>query len=203
MRPWRVAMMLVVSAAGLTAHQEIGYAAGERIAHLTVAASGRDLVVSGELVQWFSRPIEADISHGISKDLFFYILLKRRQAYWFDEEVLAKTIQRTIQYDLLTKRYLVAVRDDPRPAGRPPGVGSRQEMFEDLEAARALLSRINRATMASRDILRPGETYYISMKAEMRASHVPRYLEYFLFLIPFLDVSTPWADSLPLSAASP
>ena len=186
----------LLAALGSAAFSAPASAAGERITGLAATVTDNKIVVSGELTQWFSRAIEDNIGHGIAKDLFFYILLKRREAYWYDEELLAMTLQRTIQYDLLTKRYVVTIRPDKTAQ-------ARQETFDDLGAARALLSKVDRATLTSRDRLRSGEVYYVSMKAEMRAGRVPRYLEYFLFFIPFLDVSTPWTDSSPFSAASP
>ncbi len=199
--------LFLLIAVGLLAGPRIALAAGERIANLDARIMDRKIVVSGELTQWFSRRIEEDLGHGIAKDLFFYLVLKRRQTYWYDEEIISKTIQRTIRYDLLTKRYLVTTRPDPLPPGaKSPPLQDRpppQATFEDLSATRALLSHVDRVTLAGSELLKPGETYTVSMKAEMRASRIPRYLEYFLFFIPFLDVSTPWADSPPLSAASP
>lgn len=197
---YRLFLFIIV---GLLAGPRISLAAGERIANLDAQIVDREIVVSGELTQWLSRRIEEDLGHGIAKDLFFYLVLKRRQTYWYHEEIASKTIQRTIRYDLLTKRYLVTNWPDPLPPGVTPPASPPQATLEDLNAARALLSRIDRVTLAGSGLLKTGETYTVSMKAEMRASRIPRYLEYVLFFLPFLDVNTPWADSSPLSVAPP
>ena len=166
-----------------------GEASDERIANLVIEITNTDILVSANLIRGFSRTTEEDIQNGIPKDLFYYLLLKRRQPLWFDEEMISKTIKYTVKYDLLKKQYLVTRRVD--------GI-VQQEVTEDLMAMKRLISTINHVKIADIRVLNDKDSYYISVKAEMRATKLPIYLEYFLFFIPILEVNTPWADSGPL-----
>ncbi|MGH7273902.1 MAG: DUF4390 domain-containing protein, partial [Nitrospiria bacterium] len=167
----------------------VGEASDERIANLVIQITNTDILASANLIRGFSRTTEEDIQNGIPKDLFYYLLLKRRQPLWFDEEMISKTIKYTVKYDLLKKQYLVTRRIDGT---------LQQEVLEDFMAMKRLISTINNVKIADVHVLNDQDTYYISIKAEMKATKLPLYLDYFLFFIPILEVDTPWADSAPL-----
>jgi hypothetical protein len=105
-----------------------------------------------------------------------------------DEEVLSRTIKHTIKYDILKKQYLLITRTEQTP---------QEQKIENYEELLRLISEINNVKITPISFLDPRETYYISVKAEMRATKLPFYLEYLLFFIPFLELDTPWADSSP------
>ena len=166
-----------------------GEASDERVANLVIQITNTDILASANLIRGFSRTTEEDIQNGIPKDLFYYLLLKRRQPLWFDEEMISKTIKYTVKYDLLKKQYLVTRRINST---------IQQEVLEDFMAMKRLISTINNVKIADVHVLNDQDTYYISVKAEMKATKLPLYLDYFLFFIPILEVDTPWADSAPL-----
>ncbi len=165
------------------------FASGERIANLSTRINDSEILVSANLIRGFSQSTEEDIQNGIPKDLFYYILLKRKQTLWYDEEILSKTIKFTVKYDLLKKQYLIS----KRIAGT-----TTQQTAEDFIAMKRLISTIENVKIANTSLLDARDTYYVSIKAEMRATKLPFYLEYFLFFIPFLEVDTPWANSGPI-----
>jgi len=161
----------------------------ERIARLTAAVlNNNDVAVTAELIHWYNQNIRDDLNNGIPKDLYYYILLKRRQPGWFDEEVVSKTIKQTIKYDVLKKEYAITTRMDGQ---------TTQKTVESFEEMADLISRIDHVKITTAKRMKARYTYYISVKAEMRATNVPFYLEYILFFIPALELDTPWADSAP------
>ncbi len=164
----------------------------ERIAGLSVGVVGNgDLLVSGELIRWVNPTLLEDLNNGIPKDLYYTILLKKRQPAWFDEELMSKTIKHTIKYDVLKKQYSVTTRIDGQIA---------QKTVESFEEMAQLISRLDRVKMNPLKQLRARHTYYVSVKGEMRATEVPFYLEYIFFFVPALELDTPWADSAPFYA---
>ncbi len=168
------------------------WAGNERIANLTTAVQNNaEATVTAELIHWLTPKLQEDLQNGIPKDLFFYILIKKRQAGWFDEEIAAKTIRHTIKYDTLTKQYQITTRD---------GDNTIQKVTDRLEDVSDLISKLQNVKITTQKRLRLRRTYYISVKAEMRATQVPFYLEYILFFIPVLELDTPWADSAPFYA---
>lgn len=185
MMRWGIAWGLVFTLA--TAAE----AAQARIADLTVMLDGRTISVSASLIRAFDATIEEEIRHGIPKDLYYYVLLKRRHPIWFDEEVASTTIHYAVAHDLLKDHYTVVRRE---------GTQVTEQTVDQLEDAKRLISHVSDVTIGSADLLDSAATYYISVKAEMRATSVPGYIKYFLFFIPFLDLATPWANTAPFYA---
>jgi hypothetical protein len=168
------------------------HAGDEGIARLTASVlNNGEVAVSAELIRWYNRNIREDLNNGIPKDLYYYILLKKRQPGWFDEEIVSKTIKHTIKYDVLKKDYSITTRMDGQMSEKT--VESFQEMAD-------LISRIDHVKINPTKRMRARHTYYASVKAEMRASNVPFFIEYILFFIPALELDTPWADSAPFYA---
>jgi hypothetical protein len=185
---FRVVLVLVLLASWFG----VGSAANERISDLSVKTAPKgEIIVSAKLLDAMEGKTINDIQHGIPKDLFYYVLLMRRQGGWFDEELLSRTVKYTVQYDVLKKRYLVHIRRD---------TDETNQMVENLQEATDLISKIDNVKITETKTLNPKETYYVRIKAQMRASRVPFYLKYLLFFIPVLELDTPWADTAPFYA---
>lgn len=167
------------------------FAAGsERIKNVVTEIRNQEIVVTAELVDGFNREIINDIHDGIPKDFYYYLLLKRKQKNWFDEEILAKTIRYTVKYDTLKKKYTIVQRDGERVV---------ENTVDDIETMKRIVAKIDRVKLAPIRFLRPRNRYYVSVKSQMKAAKLPFYIDYFLFFIPFLELDTPWADSESLS----
>ena len=170
-----------------------GWAADERISDLTVTTSPQgEIFVSARLIQALQGKVANEIQHGVPKDLFYYVLLMKRQTAWFDEELLSKTIRHTLQYDVLKKQYRLYTRQE---------TGETNRTVENFQEMADLISKIDNVRIAAMRMIEPNETYYVRVKAQMRASRLPFYLKYLLFFIPVLELDTPWADSAPFYAA--
>jgi len=164
----------------------------ERIAELTVAVDSNDEIrVSAELIRWMNPGLSEDIENGIPKDLFYTIVLKKRIGGWFDEETTSKTIKHAIKYDVLKKQYLITTRE---------GNTTQQKIAETRQEMMDLISKVNNVKMFIDKKLKTRHTYYVSVKAEMKASRLPFFLEYILFFIPVPELDTPWANSAPFYA---
>ena len=173
-------------------HAPFAHAGEERIARLTAAVlTNGEVAVSAGLIRWTNAHIKEDLNNGIPKDLYYYILLKKRQPGWFDEEIVTRTIKHTIKYDVLKKQYSITTRMDGQMS---------QKTVESFEEMAGLISRIDHVKITTAKRMKTRHTYYVSVKAEMRATNVPFYLEYILFFIPALELDTPWADSSPFYA---
>ncbi len=170
----------------------VAHAGDERIARLTtVVLNNGEVAVSAELIRWYNQTIKDDLNNGIPKDLYYYILLKKRQPGWFDEEIVSRTIKHTIKYDVLKKQYSITTRTDGQ---------TTQKTVESFEEMADLISRIDPVKITTAKRMKARHTYYVSVKAEMRTTNVPFYLEYVFFFIPALELDTPWADSAPFYA---
>jgi hypothetical protein len=166
-------------------------AANERIDRVTVTPKDGRLYVSAALTPGLPSRTDEDLRKGLPKDLYYYLVLKRRQKNWFDEEVVAVTVKYSLKYDLLKQEYVVSIRVPS---------GTTRTIVRDFAAARELVSRVDQVPVAEVRQLSRRKTYVVSVKAEMKAPKMPLYLDYFLFFIPFLDIATEWRDSASFRA---
>ena len=157
-----------------------------RIRDVTVDIAEGEIVASARLTGGFNRTIVRDIQNGIPKDFYYYVLLKRRDPNWFDEEILAKTVRYSVKYDTLKKQYRIVKTIDDQVV---------KQQVPDFEKMREIVSQVNRVRLAPVTLLKRRRHYYVSVKSQMQAPKRPFYLDYFLFFIPFLEIDTPWADS--------
>jgi hypothetical protein len=191
----RILLPLLASVCLLAAFAVPARAGTERIAGLTVTVdSNRRIRVTSELIRWMSPDLEKEIESGIPKDLFYTIVLKRRIPAWFDEEIQSRTIKHAIKYDVIKKQYLVSTWDGDRQQDR---------VFDELDKMMELISSVNNVKMDLDKALKTRHTYYVSVKAEVKSSRLPFYLDYILFFIPVPELDTPWADSAPFYAIEP
>ncbi|NKE69413.1 DUF4390 domain-containing protein [Candidatus Manganitrophus noduliformans] len=183
---WFISFFLIL----LVVPEGLFAAGSERIRNVVTEVKNQEIVVTAELVDGFNREIIRDIHDGIPKDFYYYLLLKRKQKNWFDEEILAKTIRYTVKYDTLKKKYAVVQREGERTV---------ENTVDDLETMKRIVSKIDQVKLAPVSVLKSRNRYYVSVKSQMKAAKLPFYVDYFLFFIPFLEIDTPWADSDSLS----
>lgn len=183
---WFISFFLIL----LVVPEGLFAAGSERIKNVVTEVKNQEIVVTAELVDGFNREIIRDIHDGIPKDFYYYLLLKRKQKSWFDEEILAKTIRYTVKYDTLKKKYAVVQREGERTV---------ENTVDDLDTMKRIVSKIDQVKLAPVSVLRSRNRYYVSVKSQMKAAKLPFYVDYFLFFIPFLEIDTPWADSDSLS----
>lgn len=162
----------------------------ERIRNVSAEIIDEQIVVSAELVAGFNNDIVRDIQNGIPKDFYYYLLLKRKQKNWFDEELLSKTIRYTVKYDTLKKQYRVTQIE---------GEKTTESIFSDFEGMKQKVSRVEGVKIAPIQFLKSRYRYYVSVKSQMKAAKLPFYGDYLLFFIPFLELDTPWSDSDAIS----
>jgi len=171
---------------------QLAYAGKERVAGLTVTVtSNTEIQISAEMIRWIQNTLLEDIENGIQKDLFYTIILKKRIPFWYDEDMETQTIKHTFKFDVLKKQYIIKTTQ----LGE-----TKQQIKETTPEVLELISKINNVKLTLERSLKKRHTYYISVKAEMRSSRLPFYLDYILFFIPSLELDTPWANSAPFYA---
>ena len=163
-----------------------------RITDVTVAVKPDQLVVSARLSDDIPNSAGNEIRRGSGKTLYYYTVLKRRVPAWIDEELASSTVRYRIWYDLVKRQFVVAHRHQ--------GDRETRQTAERFDDVRRLLSHIQGVTIPLATPLRRDDTYYVSVKAEMRSAKLPVYIEYFLFFLPVAQLSTPWGDSTPFTA---
>lgn len=181
-----VAWLLASGAWGSAAAAE-----SPQITDLTVVVQRDRLMVTASLADGMPDNMGEEIQRGISKALYYYAVLKRRVPFWRDEELASATVRYRIWYDLVKQQFVVAHRQEREETRQTA------ERFDDV---RRLISHTRDVTIPLASPLQRDDTYYVSVKAEMRSAKLPVYIEYFFFFLPVAQLSTPWADSAPFAA---
>lgn len=161
------------------------FADEEKITDIKVALGKEDISVSAKLINGLNKDVEEAIKNGIQKDIIYSMILKKKRSTWFDEDVVSKETEYTIKYDVLKKQYTLITR----------GNGNKEKVTQSYDEIKAVVSKIENAAVSQKKDLEPDEEYYISIKAEIKDTKLPFFLDYFLFFIPFSDIDTSWYDS--------
>lgn len=163
-----------------------GVAATGRISDILITRGNNELLVSARLTGGFTPEIKKEIINGVSKEFFYYLVIKRVMSNWLDEEKISGTIKYSIKYDILKKQYLVT---------RETGDLSEEQIFDSYDSMVAWVSGIDRISITPLNLLNKRLQYYVSIKAEMKAGELPFLLRYLFFFVPYSRFSTEWYDS--------
>ncbi|MEK6658039.1 MAG: DUF4390 domain-containing protein [Nitrospirota bacterium] len=161
------------------------FAGEERITDIKVTLGKEEISVSAKLIDGLNKDIEDAIKNGIQKDIIYNTILKKKRSTWFDEDVVSKDIEYTIKHDVLKKQYTLITR----------GNGNKEKVTQSYDEIKTAVSKIENAVVSPKKALEPDEEYYVSIKAEIKDTKLPFFLDYFLFFIPFSDINTSWYDS--------
>ncbi len=163
-----------------------GVAATGKISDILITRGNNELLVSARLTGGFTPEIKKEIINGVSKEFFYYLVIKRVMSNWLDEEKISGTIKYSIKYDILKKQYLVT---------RETGDLSEEQIFDSYDSMVAWVSGVDRISITPLNLLNKRLQYYVSIKAEMKAGELPFLLRYLFFFVPYSRFSTEWYDS--------
>ena len=129
-------------------------------AHIEAVEDGYRLAASYAFD--LNHGLEDAIQHGVQLYFTTEIELTRSRWYWFSEKaVVAKQTSR-ISYNVLTRRYHVAV------------IGRVQQTFATLDDALFLIRRPSRWLIAPRSALKAGDTYNVTLRMGMDRDYLPK-----------------------------
>jgi Domain of unknown function (DUF4390) len=105
----------------------------------------------------FTEEVRAAMHSGLRITFVYDIELKRSTALWVDRTLAAASVTATIEYDILTRRYLATRREDGRM--------EKLEMFEREEDAREWLTAFDKLNLFSSAGLEGNSEYYLRVRA--------------------------------------
>ena len=163
-----------------------GLAASDSISDILVTKRNNELLVSARLRGGFTREIKQEIINGVSKEFFYYMVIKRVMPGWLDEEKVSGTVRYLIKYDILTQQFLVT---------RTTAGLISEHIYDSYDSMIADISQIDRISLSRLNVLNNRSEYYVSIKAEMKAGKLPFPLRYLFFFVPYSRFSTEWYNS--------
>jgi hypothetical protein len=121
-----------------------------------LAKDGRVLVTL-RMSDVFTEEVGAAMHSGLRITFVYDIELKRSTALWVDRTIATSTVTATVEYDILTQRYLATRREDGRMV--------LSETIEREDAARAWLTEFEKLPLFSSAALEGNSEYYLRVRA--------------------------------------
>jgi hypothetical protein len=121
-----------------------------------LAKDGR-ILVTLRMNDVFTEEVRAAMHSGLRITFVYDVDLKRTTALWVDPTLATATVTATIEYNILTRRYLATRRED-----------GRLELVENIEredAARAWLTEFDKLPLFSDAQLEGNSEYYLRVRA--------------------------------------
>lgn len=115
------------------------------------------VLVSLRMNNVFTEEVRAAMHSGMRITFVYDIELKRGTALWVDRTIATATVTASIEYDILTRRYMATRREDGRM--------DRVEPLEREEEARAWLTEFDKLPLFNSDILEGNSEYYLRVRA--------------------------------------
>jgi len=121
-----------------------------------LAKDGR-ILVTLRMNDVFTEDVRAAMHSGMRITFIYDVELKRSTALWVDRTLAMATVTATIEYDILTRRYMATRREDGRM--------ERAEPLEREEEARAWLTEFEKLPLFSTAALEGNSEYYLRVRA--------------------------------------
>jgi hypothetical protein len=118
------------------------------------------VLVSFSMESGFTDDLRAAIQSGLPTTISYDVELRREVAAWFDKTLESSTVNASVQYDNLTRRYRLSRTVDGR--------GEEPTVTEDEDAVRRWLTSFDRLPLFTTDRLETNVEYYVRVRAQSR-----------------------------------
>jgi uncharacterized protein DUF4390 len=147
-------LSLFMAAALIVSMVAVGRAQSLQVTPL--AKDGR-ILVTLRMNDVFTEDVRAAMHSGLRITFMYEVELKRNTALWVDRTIATTTVTATVEYDILTRRYLATRHEDGR--------FDRAETIEREDAARVWLTEFEKLPLFKTSSLELNETYYLRVRA--------------------------------------
>lgn len=156
-------LLLLLSTIALPGSTDAAERIGVTRAQLSLAGEGAEpgVLLDAEFDVELPYALEDAVNRGIA--LYFVVEFEtyRQRWYWWDRQVMQRTITYRLTYSALTRQYRLAR-------------GSLALPFESLAEAMAAMRRVRGWNVLERGVLQPGDNYRAQVRMRLDTSQLPR-----------------------------
>ncbi len=145
-----VAIVLIVVVAA------VAVCSAQTVQVTPLAKDGR-ILVTLRMNDVFTEEVRAAMHSGLRITFVYDIELKRSTALWVDRTLATSTVTATVEYDILTQRYLATRREDGRMV--------LSQTIEREDDARAWLTELEKLPLFTSSTLEGNSEYYLRVRA--------------------------------------
>lgn len=106
------------------------------------------------------RLIDA-VSRGVSLHFSIDLVIERPRRWWFDEELVERSLRYRISYHAITRSYRLSI-------------GTLHRTYDTLEGALRTISRVRNWHVVDAHVLTPGVSYNVALRLRHDTSMLPR-----------------------------
>jgi len=121
-----------------------------------LAKDGR-ILVTLRMNDVFTDEVREAMHSGLRISFVYDVELKRATALWVDRTIATTTVTATVEYDILTRRYLATRHEDGR--------FDRAETIEREDSARVWLTEFDKLPLFKTSSLELNGEYYLRVRA--------------------------------------
>ena len=152
------------------------------IKELTATTTEHSLIVFGTLADSFTAEMIEVLHSGLALRFSFFVELYKSTDKWPSELIATRNFQHTMTFDTLKETYKVTLEEE----------NNKSTSFASLAEAKFFINEINGVKLIDLQQLLPGQTYRLSMRAELYRKTLPLSLHNVLPFLSWWDVETDW-----------
>jgi len=160
---------------------------------LDVGTGGRYVTLDARLVNGLNDKVREAIESGMPITFTYTIELREKGVLWGDRLVRANQVKHTVQYDSLKKIYRFSEEGNNV---------QRKVITHKKENYQELMETLSKVPIAPVYRLDPESSYYVRVRADLKAEESSFPSNYLFFFVPFNEFKTSWAQSSPLVIAT-
>lgn len=126
-----------------------------------ILATEEGYVVNADIDLTLNNRLEDALRRGVSLYFVVDFEVSRARWYWFDEEMVKRTLNYRISYHAITRNYRL-------------NIGSLYQNFDSLQQAFRTMLRIRNWVVAERGELRVGQSYSAALRMALDTSQLPK-----------------------------
>jgi hypothetical protein len=171
---WAIAAGLCVSPAMAKNQAEI--------VHIQIGQNTANLDVSFRIQNCFTPEMEEAIQSGVPTTFRIRVLLEKPGFLLLRSKVSDSVLEHSIKYDRLKNEYLVQLAEDPESV----------RITGDFDEAKQLMGEVRRLPIVPLWQLEKGQSYQLSLKAELSKVRLPLFFRYIFYFVSLWDFETSW-----------
>ena len=155
-----------------------------KIENLTITKDSKNLAISFNLKNSFSRDIEKALLSGMPTTFIFSFEIYRERPFWPDKKVASFKLSRVCKYNTLKEEFEIFQEESPESH-------LYVKEIDDVIEAMSVMKQIPVAPLflfSNKD-----GSYKLRVKAELDTIELPFPFNYLLFFLHFWDFETSWA----------
>ena len=135
--------------------------AENQIHNAEILSTDEGYVINADIDLTLNSRLEDALRRGVSLYFVVEFEISRGRWYWFDEELVQRTLNYRLSYHAITRAYRLSV-------------GSLHQNFDSLETAFRTMQRVRNWSVAERGELRVGQSYNAALRMGLDTSQLPK-----------------------------